>query len=600
MRALRPALVALLLSLALPGAAEALVTQTYVSGIGNDADDCTAPTPCKTWAGAISKTTAGGTITALDSGGYGAVTVTKSITLDGAGYLSSALASATNGIIVNGAGIDVTLKRLNVDSSGICTPSASSNGVRFLLGHSLTIEDVAIQGFRGSAVSLEPTDGHGTVVIRDSLFSNNCMAGVSAASPAGSGDMTVLLDDDLVTGNVTGVLAGAHSAVTLAGTTIALNTTNTTTAADGTLISHADNRIGGFAGTLGAYPVAPAPAVPEPAPTAPVTPTPVVVLPKTPPKAAVRCKVPKLTGLTLAGAKKALEHAHCRLGTVSYRAKKGAKRNRVSRQGLKTGSVRVAKTKVSVSVNGKAPHKAKAKARTAAVIGAATRAWVSAVGNDANPCSRTAPCATFAKAITQVAQNGIVNVVGNGDYGPVTIDHSLTIDGLGASVSIGVGSGTAITVAAGAGEKVTLEHLDLARNTPCAAPGAGDGIALQSGGQLLIDDVTADGFPGSGIALAPGAADGKVLVRGGSLTGNCTAGISAQDVTAIADSVLISGNATGIAAGDGGLVQLARSSITNNATGFSAAGSGQIQAWPGNATAPNGTPGFTPGTLPFS
>jgi hypothetical protein len=117
--------------------------------------------------------------------------------------------------------------------------------------------------------------------------------------------------------------------------------------------------------------------------------------------------------------------------------------------------------------------------------------------------------------------------------------------------------------------------------------------------RLGCADARAPSCPGAGIAVAPSAA-GTALVSGGSLTANCTAGLSAQRATAVADAVLITGNATGVAAGDGGLIQLARSTITNNATGVTATGSGQIQAWPGNAVAPNTVPGFTPGTLPFS
>jgi hypothetical protein len=67
------------------GAAHAQATRTWISGVGDDANPCSRTAPCKTWAGAISKTAAGGEINALDPGGFGAVTITKAITLDGAG-----------------------------------------------------------------------------------------------------------------------------------------------------------------------------------------------------------------------------------------------------------------------------------------------------------------------------------------------------------------------------------------------------------------------------------------------------------------------------------------------------------------------------------
>src|ERR687895_295015 len=83
--------------------AQAQATRTWVSGVGDDANPCSRTAPCKTFAGAISKTAAGGEIDALDPGGFGAVTITKSILIDGTtgqGF-GSILASGTNGVNVN-------------------------------------------------------------------------------------------------------------------------------------------------------------------------------------------------------------------------------------------------------------------------------------------------------------------------------------------------------------------------------------------------------------------------------------------------------------------------------------------------------------------
>src|SRR5687767_15406009 len=76
-----------------PILASAQATRTWVSGVGDDVNPCSRTAPCKTWAGAISKTAACGEIDALDPGGFGAVTITKSITLDGTGQMASILAS---------------------------------------------------------------------------------------------------------------------------------------------------------------------------------------------------------------------------------------------------------------------------------------------------------------------------------------------------------------------------------------------------------------------------------------------------------------------------------------------------------------------------
>src|SRR6185369_1646074 len=81
--------------------AQAQASRTWVSGVGDDANPCSRTAPCKTWAGAISKTAPCGEIDALDPGGFGAVTITKSITLDGTGTMASILASLTNGVVIN-------------------------------------------------------------------------------------------------------------------------------------------------------------------------------------------------------------------------------------------------------------------------------------------------------------------------------------------------------------------------------------------------------------------------------------------------------------------------------------------------------------------
>ena len=75
-----------LIAAVLPGnPASAQASRTWVSGVGDDANPCSRTAPCKTFAGAISKTSVGGEIDALDPGGFGAVTITKAITLDGGG-----------------------------------------------------------------------------------------------------------------------------------------------------------------------------------------------------------------------------------------------------------------------------------------------------------------------------------------------------------------------------------------------------------------------------------------------------------------------------------------------------------------------------------
>src|ERR1044071_6343357 len=132
--------------------ASAQATRTWVSGVGNDANPCSRTAPCKTFAGAISKTAAGGEINALDPGGYGAVTITKSITIDGGGgQVASVLAAGTNGIVVSAQPTDVVILR-NIRFQGLlgngsAPANAGLDGIKFLAGKALHVENCYITGF---------------------------------------------------------------------------------------------------------------------------------------------------------------------------------------------------------------------------------------------------------------------------------------------------------------------------------------------------------------------------------------------------------------------------------------------------------------------
>src|ERR1700740_1451200 len=81
--------------------ASAQATRTWVSGVGDDVNPCSRTAPCKTFPGAISKTAAGGEINCLDPGGFGAVTIVKSITIDCTETLAGILVAGTNGVTIN-------------------------------------------------------------------------------------------------------------------------------------------------------------------------------------------------------------------------------------------------------------------------------------------------------------------------------------------------------------------------------------------------------------------------------------------------------------------------------------------------------------------
>jgi hypothetical protein len=133
-------------------------TRTWVSGVGDDANPCSRTAPCKTFAGAISKTAPGGEIDALDPGGFGALTITKSITLDGGGgQVASVLVAGTNGIVVAaGAGDIVTIRNLRLDGLlGGGNSNAGLSGIRFISGKALILENDVVFGFATTGIDLE-------------------------------------------------------------------------------------------------------------------------------------------------------------------------------------------------------------------------------------------------------------------------------------------------------------------------------------------------------------------------------------------------------------------------------------------------------------
>jgi hypothetical protein len=128
-------------------------TRTWVSGVGDDVNPCSRTAPCKTFAGAISKTATGGEINGLDPAGYGAVTITKSMTIDGGGTFASILSAGTNGIIIN-AGTDgvVTLRNLNINGAG-----TGINGVRIMAAKKVIIENCFLANFTQKGIEVNTT-----------------------------------------------------------------------------------------------------------------------------------------------------------------------------------------------------------------------------------------------------------------------------------------------------------------------------------------------------------------------------------------------------------------------------------------------------------
>ena len=276
--------------------AQAQATRTWVSGVGDDANPCSRTAPCKTFAGAISKTAVDGEIDVLDSGGFGAVTITKAITIDGDSNLAGVLVSGTNAIVIsitttsgsnvvelrnlqiNGVGTGLTgIKILStVANSNVfvenCTifgfrNSASSRGIsdeRTVAGHlfvsncliknnagsgivtigaSATTADIENCQVVGNAAGFVSSGNGRQMVIRNSVGSKNTGAGFFAENSA---KMDVI--DSITALNAQGIEADSSAEIRVSRTTITRNTSNGLNLAGGTILSYGTNEISANAG----------------------------------------------------------------------------------------------------------------------------------------------------------------------------------------------------------------------------------------------------------------------------------------------------------------------------------------------------------------
>ena len=259
------ALLAMLTTLTLATTAQAQASRTWVSGVGDDVNPCSRTAPCKTFAGAISRTAAGGEISALDPAGFGSVVITKSITISGDGTLAGILNASTSGVIVNAAGIVVVLRNLSL--SAVAPTQPGTYGVRIIAAANVVIENVTIEGNRGTpGVGVSVNTAADTKVLLRNVGIRNSDTGVLVTTTAGTAQVmmervsiqntdtavsvdsgaTVEINGSSINFNGVGVTATtATSTVRLSDSTISMNTTGLSTAAGGQIISYNNNRLRG-------------------------------------------------------------------------------------------------------------------------------------------------------------------------------------------------------------------------------------------------------------------------------------------------------------------------------------------------------------------
>lgn len=459
----------MLLAFGLVSPASAAATNTWVSGVGDDANPCSRTAPCKTFAGAISKTEAGGIIHVLDPGPYNPVTIVKSITIDASESVGSMIIGA-NGVVVNApATARVVLRGLDMfasqAASATCSPTQQA-GVRVLSAGSVVIEDSRINLAATGGVQVTPTVNPVSVSIVDSVIRNSCGPAVRVAPGAGVTASAAVLDSTLSL-NAVGLVAETGGTVSMQGSTLFGNAV-ATEANGGTIdISDPGNRVIGNA------------AVSNPI---------------------------------------------------------------------------LANTFANV-----------------------TRSWVSGVGDDVNPCSRTAPCKTIAGAYLKTSSGGQINVLDPAPLGQLTITRPITIDGTGSNSIVFVTSNSGITVDVAGTEPVVLRNLRIIGTNNgaagCSYP-AVSGVRVLNGRSVHIENSAISGFSTAGVNVAPSSTNPRIVIDKSTISNVCGPAVRLAPAGGVTATALVHrsslvNNGTAVSATAGGEAWVSRSYLANNDTATS-------------------------------
>jgi hypothetical protein len=230
----------------------------------------------------------------------------------------------------------------------------------------------------------------------------------------------------------------------------------------------------------------------------------------------------------------------------------------------------------------------------------ATRTWVSGVGDDVNPCSRTAPCKTFAGAISKTAAGGEINCLDPGGFGAVTINKSMTISCEIGTAGISAAGVTGINFNGGANDYLYVKGLDIDGFLATTGAHGITGISFNTGATVHVEDSSIRDFTGFGIVVKP-AANATFVVQRTSLTGSAGGGIQVRPTGGVVngsiDKVSMNKNGTGLTVdgfgGAGGInVSMRDSTANGNGTGISATSTVGINVMVMNSTIANGGTGI--------
>lgn len=216
---------------AMTSAAQAQATRTWVSGLGDDANPCSRTAPCKTFPGAYSRTAAGGEIDVIDPGGYGTITISKAITIDGGGgVMASILGAGTTGVRVTAGSTDqVTLRNITIQGVSQYTPSPGLNGIIFSSGRTLNVEHCVLENFTTNGIDFEPVNSS-ELNVYDSIIENAGANGIIINTAAGAGavNRVQIRNTKIFTSGNHGIAAGQNSRISVYGSVVSKNGLNGT------------------------------------------------------------------------------------------------------------------------------------------------------------------------------------------------------------------------------------------------------------------------------------------------------------------------------------------------------------------------------------
>jgi hypothetical protein len=205
---MKKTLIAVILTMGIATLANAQATRTWVSGVGNDANPCSRTAPCKTFAGAISKTASPGIINCLDPAGYGAVTIGKSIEIDCFYTLGSVLHSGVQGIIINATTTDdVVLRGVALNGSGT---TLGTNGVNIIQARSVSIYRSTFAKVSGNEIQVTNSSNAIKLLVDNSEILNCGGAGI-LANTTSTGTVKILVSNSKISKCANGIDLGGAS-----------------------------------------------------------------------------------------------------------------------------------------------------------------------------------------------------------------------------------------------------------------------------------------------------------------------------------------------------------------------------------------------------